>query len=118
MADTKKIADDLYNTIEASIEKAKLVEGVDVQSARAIVDIQEKVITEIETISKGNLDTVMTGAEKREVALDVASRLISIDIPWVPNWLEDKVKRYVLGFLVDYTVSFLNKKFNKDWLNG
>src|SRR5258708_3373363 len=116
MADTRAIADSIYTTVEASVEKAHIVDGLDVKSARAIVDIADAVLTEVEKLGEDDL-VGLTGPEKKEVAIDVISRLITVDIKWIPNFIEDKAKHYIVSSIVEFVISWLNKKFNKDWLN-
>lgn len=112
----QKIADDIYNTVEASVQKAHVVDGLDVKSARALVDISDAVVTEVEKLSKDSTVTGLTGEDKKEIATDVISRLITIDISWVPNFIEDKAKHYIVSSIIEFIVGWLNKKLGKDWL--
>lgn len=116
MADNKKIADDIYNTIEATVQKAHVVDGLDIQSARAVVDIADTVINEVEKLGQDTAPGTLSGSDKKEIATDVISRLITIDIKYVPNFVEDKAKHYIVSSIIEFTVSWLNKKFGKNWL--
>lgn len=113
----QKIADEIYNTVQASVEKAHVVDGLDVKSARALVDISDAVVTEVERLSQDDLVTNgLTGEDKKEIATDVIARLITIDISWVPNFIEDKAKHYIVSSIIEFVVGWLNKKLGKDWL--
>lgn len=119
MADTKKIAEEIFNTIQSTVQQAKLVDrgdGFDIKDVRAILNSIDLVLTEIEKRSADSTLETLTGTEKKEVAVEVLSRLLDFDIPWVPNFLEGKVKTYAINFVIDYSVELLNKKFNKTWL--
>lgn len=118
MTDTQAIADELYNTIQSTVEQAKLVDngnGFDLNDVQNIVNLIQTVLTEVEKLSAEKLDTTLTGPEKKEVAVAVLTRFLSFDIPWVPNFLENKVKSYAVNFVIDYTVQLLNKKLGKTW---
>lgn len=119
MTDTQAIADELYNTIQSTIQQAKLVDngnGFDLTDVQNIVNLIQSVLTEVEKLSTEKLDTTLTGPEKKEVATQVILKFLSFDIPWVPNFLENKVKSYAVNFVIDYTVQLLNKKLGKTWL--
>lgn len=117
--DTKKIAEEIYNTIQSTSSQVKLVDrgdGFDVKDVRAILTSIDLVLTEVEKLGKDNLFGGLTGEEKKEISVDVLSRLLDFDIPWVPDFLEKKVKKYAISFVIDYSIELLNKKLNKDWL--
>ncbi len=119
MADIKQIADELYNTIQSTVEQAKLVDrgdGFDIKDIRAILNAVDLVVTEIEKRNTDGTFGTLTGAEKKEVAVEVLKRLLDFDIPWVPSFLEGKVKSYAINFVIDYSVEFLNRKLKKNWL--
>lgn len=122
MNDTTKIADDIYNAIESTVTKVHIVDGFDMQSARAVVDIAETVLNAIDKVSHDDLKigtegyTPLDGAEQRDVATKVIVRLITFDIPWVPNFVEDKVKAYLVNMIIEMAVGFIDKKLGKTWL--
>lgn len=119
MSDTKKIADEIFNTVQKTIAEAKLVDkgdGFDLKDVRAVINTIDLVLTEVEKLSKDVSVGLITGADKKAIAVDLLTRLLSFDIPWVPNFLEGKVKAYAINFAIDYSVEFLNKKLGKEWL--
>lgn len=116
MADNQKIADEIYNTIQSSVQKAHIVDGLDVKSARALVDIADTVLTEVEKLSQSPEAQGLSGQDKKDIAADVISRLITLDISWVPNFIEDKAKKYIVSSIIEFAVSWLDKKLGKDWL--
>lgn len=114
---TQKIADSIYATVETTVQKANIVDGLDIQSARALVDIADAVVTEVERLSQDPSVGTLTGPEKKEIATDVISRLITIDISWVPNFIEVKAKTYIVSSMIEFIVSWLDKKTGKNWLS-
>jgi len=119
MANTKQISDDIFNMIQSTVKEVKFVnrgDGFDLKDIRAILNAVDLVLTEVEKLSENVLSGGLTGAEKKAIAGDILSRLLDFDIPWVPNFLEGKVKKYAVNFIIDYSIELLNKKFNKSWL--
>lgn len=112
----QKIADAIYSTVEATVQKAHVVDGLDVKSAQALVDIADTVIAEVEKLSQDVSVGTLSGSDKKEIATDVISRLITIDIKWIPNFVEDKAKTYIVSSIIEFVVSWLNKKLGKNWL--
>lgn len=119
MTDVKKIADSIYETIQKTIAEAKLVDrgdGFDLKDVRAVINVIDLVLTEVEKLSKDVSVGTISGEDKKAIAVDLLTRLLSFDIPWVPNFLEGKVKAYAINFAIDYSVQFLNKRLGKEWL--
>lgn len=114
MADKTAIADSIYNSVQQIVSKIHIVDGLDISSARAVVDIQDAVLTEIEKLDQGNLNE-LSRDDRRDIAVDVISRLITIDVSWIPNFIENKAKHYIVSSLVEYTISLLDKKLGKNW---
>ena len=57
-----------------------------------------------------------TSETKREGAVKFINGVLAIkviDIPLLPEWLEERV----FALLVDYTVYLYNKHFGHDWIN-
>jgi hypothetical protein len=120
MADVKKIADDIYAKIQETVKHAKLVDksdGFDIKDIRAIHDAVGVVVTEIERISHDDTFGTLSSTDKRNIAVDVLTRLLDFDIPWIPGFLEGTVKKKAINFIIDYTVEFMNKKLGKEWLS-
>lgn len=114
MADKKAIADSIYNTVETVVTKVHIVDGLDILSARAVVDIADTVLTEVERLDQADLNE-LSPQDRRDIAVDVISRLITIDISWIPNFIEDKAKHYAVQSLVEFALAWLDKKLGKSW---
>lgn len=119
MTDVRKIADDIFNSIQSTIQEAKLVntdDGFDLKDIRAALSVVDLVLTEVERLSKDISVGTLSGKDKKDIASDVLARLITVDLPFVPNVVEGKVKRVAISFIIDYSVEFLNRKLGKEWL--
>lgn len=119
MSDVKRISDQIHDAIKDSIAKAKLVDsgnGFDLNDIRAVLNTIDTVLTEVERLSKDVSVGLLSGKDKKDIAVDVLSRLVDFDIPWVPDFLEKTLKAKAIDFAIDYSVEFLNKKLGKEWL--
>lgn len=54
---------------------------------------------------------VALGTEKKRALVDWINSVV--DIPWVPEWLEDNI----IEFLVDKLIDWFNLLWGKDWIN-
>ena len=65
---------------------------------------------EAAVIEVENKNPLGNGGFKRDTACTIINGLI--DIPFVPEWVEDRV----IVLLVDFIVDLFNRKFGKRWI--
>lgn len=111
-ATKERISDEIYNVVQATVQRAHVVDGLDIVSAQAVVDIADTVLGEIEKLQADDL----TPEDKKDIATTVISRLININISFIPNFVEDKAKAYIVRSVIEFAVSWINKKLGKDIL--
>jgi len=73
-----------------------------------IIQLIQEVVKLVESIASEFGGT--TGKEKKEIAIQAIQSVI--DIPFVPEWVEDRV----IVLLVDFIVDLFNRKFGKRWI--
>jgi hypothetical protein len=61
-----------------------------------------------------------TGAQKKEFVISAFIRLYrryNIDLPKIPEFLEEPFLRWFLEIAIDYTIDLFNRNFGDDWIN-
>ena len=101
--DIKAMAQEIIEAGKAVFDRIKTIHGVD----GAIAALPE-VIRAVET--KASEVTGMTGAQKKELAVEVINALV--DIPFLP----EKLEGILIGWAIDAVIAALNKLVGKDWL--
>ena len=82
---------------------------VAIHSFQDLITILPDIIATTDLISK-NFEK-MSSKEKRDVVIHVVNSFI--DIPVLPEWLEEKA----IGRLINIIVGSFNSQFGKDWVN-
>jgi len=60
------------------------------------------------------------GAEKKEFVITAFIRLYrryNIDLPRIPEFLEEPFLRWFLSLAIDFTIELFNRNFGADWIN-
>ena len=82
--------------------------GWDTASVKIVNEIITKVLESIEKMSAETEH--LSSQDKKTLAIIVINKLV--DLPYAPEWLEEKM----ISFVIDNIVEVLNKYLGKDWL--
>ena len=82
-----------------------------VNTLRGIIDL---VIYVVKTVEKIASNGEMQKADKKEFATKVLNKFI--DLPYLPEWVEERVYSVVIGIMIDTVVTTFNNALGKDWL--
>lgn len=102
--------------VNSTVEEIKSVKEYwkekSVNTLRGIIDLVVYVVKVVEKIaSNGEIQK----SDKKEFATKVLNKFL--DIPYLPEWGEERVYGLVIGIVVDTVVATFNNALGKDWLN-
>jgi len=106
----KNVFENIIEDMQSKIEELKAIEDWNLESVKLVWEIILGIIERVEFYSE-ELET-MTAEEKKDMAAEVLNKLI--DIPYVPEFLEEKL----FDFAIDGLVHVLNNLFGHKWLQN
>lgn len=99
----------LAKIVEAVTElhgKAKSLKGKKIAEVIKVVsEILPDVLKQVEEIGDS-----LSSADKKELAIEACLKYCNI------KYVPDAVERKIIGYMIDGSISMLNKWFGKDWL--
>ena len=107
MPNEKEIAQKIYAILCDKIGEIKKIEKWNTEAFLGVFQLTLQTVKEVEAWMPEFKP--LTSEQKKKVAVEVLNKFI--DIPFVPDWLEDNF----IAIGVDKVVDLLNKLFGHDW---
>ena len=103
----KVLLDQIVANIEELHGAAKKLKGKKTAEVIKIVaEILPDVLKQVEEVGDG-----LASADKKELAIEACLKYCNI------KYLPDALERKLIGYMIDGSISMLNKWFGKDWIN-
>jgi hypothetical protein len=104
------IFENILEDLKEQIELLKTIDSWNLEAVKLVWDIILGIIERIEFYSE-ELET-MTSEDKKDMAVKLVNKLV--DIPYIPEFLEEKL----FDFVIDGLVHVLNGLFGHKWLSN
>lgn len=103
----KELLAEVVNSIVETHGKIKSLKGKKTVEVIAVVSqILPDILKKVE-----ELGDALGSADKKELAIEAALKYCNI------KYVPDSVERQLIGFMIDGSISMLNKWFGKEWLS-
>ena len=110
------LAKELCDKVNEVIDGAKTIKDFSTKSTRKVLNIVDLVVRVIEQQSEHV--SKLSGKDKKKLAVEILNQMINIKIKFIPRKLMDKIEGIIIGFIIEFAISFLNKKLGRAWLQG
>lgn len=99
----------LYEIVEAVTEAHGTIKSLKGKKAAEVLKVVSEILPDV-LKQVEELGDKLSSADKKELAIEACLKYCNI------KYLPDALERQVIGFMIDGSISMLNKWFGKDWI--
>lgn len=112
----KEIADKVLQSVGVARTVLDVTDSSETSTVGTFIDTVELIVSLVEQHSE-DVER-LKGEVKKEIADLVVSKLVKINIKYVPQPIMASLERWIVGLVIDFVVGVLNRKLGKQWVNN